>query len=507
MSLNRPVSRRDFLKLAGALPLGWAASKLLPRASQKRPPNVLIVVLDAFSAYDISLYGFERETTPNLNRLARRAIRYHNHFAGSNWTKPGTASLLTGVLPWTHRAINLNGRVTGSFVEKNIFTAFKDYYRTAYTHNGFANQLLIQFHAAIEELIPRESLLLQTYDARISALFQNDEDIASIGWIRSMKVNEDGSAYSLFLSHVYETLEARRIESLQPRFPRGIPAVGQVNPYVLETAIDAAIDRATKIPRPFLGYFHFMPPHHPYRTTVEFFDAFKGDAFAPPEKPIEILADKPISQPSLERRRREYDEFILYCDREFGRLFNDLEASGVLNDTWLVLTSDHGEMFERGITGHGSKVLYQPVIRIPLLIFEPGRTEGMDVYEATSAVDVLPTLAHIAGQDAPSWTEGRVLPPFMPASPNSGVFAVQAIDSDPNAPLTKASVSFVRENYKLHYYFGYNENNGEDIVKLFDIQSDPEEMSDLAKTKKATADELLAEVKTRLAEADEPYSK
>ena len=67
----------------------------------------------------------------------------------------------------------------------------------------------------------------------------------------------------------------------------------------------------------------------------------------------------------------------------------------------MVLTSDHGEMFERGISGHGSRVLYQPVVRIPLMIFEPGQQMGADIYEYTSAVDVLPTLAHLTGQETP----------------------------------------------------------------------------------------------------------
>lgn len=502
--MKQQFSRRDFLKLAGAFPAGLAASRL-PRVFQAGGQNVIIVVFDALSAYDISIHGYERETTPNIARLSSRAIRYHNHFAGGNYTTPGTASLLTSVLPWTHRAINLNGKVIEPFAARNIFSAFPNHRRIAYTHNGFANSLLKQFARDIDELIPRESLLLESYDALVSSLFKNDEDIASISWIRNMKVNDEGFAYSLFLSHLYETLQAKRIENLKPRFPRGIPATGQVNPYVLETAIDAVRNRLADTPQPFLGYFHFMPPHHPYRTTVEFFDAFKEDGYPFVEKPPEILARKIISQPSLERMRTEYDEFILYCDREFGRLYDSLETSGALDDAWLVLTSDHGEMFERGIFGHGSKVLYQPVIRIPLLIFEPGRTEGLDVYEPTSAVDVLPTLAHVTGQGSPAWSEGRVLPPFMPDAPNRGVFSVQAIDSDPNAPLTQGSISLVRENYKLHYYFGYDKNNREDIVKLFDIQSDPEELTDLVQTKKGITDELLNEVKTKLAEVNKPY--
>src|SRR5574341_719786 len=414
--MKNQFNRRDFLKLTGLLPLSFAAPRLLKKldrqsAVQAKQKNVIVVIFDALSAYNMSLYGYGRETTPNLTRLAKRAVVYHNHFAAGNFTTPGTASLLTGVLPWTHRALNLNGKVADPYVTKNIFSAFGDYYRIAYTHNLFANVFLKQFHNDLDELIPRESLLLESYDTFISTLFKNDDDIAAVSWIRNMKVDEEGSAYSLFLSHLYESLQDRKIENLKPLFPRGLPTLGLVNPYLLETAIDAIGGQLSEIPPPFIGYFHFMPPHHPYRTSLEFFNAFKADRFKSIEKPIDILAPKKISQ-EQPRKRTEYDEFILYCDKQFGRLYKYLEASGLLENTWLVLTSDHGEMFERGISGHGSKVLYQPVVRIPLMIFEPGREAGMDIHTVTSAVDVLPTLAYLTGQKTPNWTEGVVLPPY-----------------------------------------------------------------------------------------------
>ena len=108
------LSRRDFLKLAGLASLGMVVPPSVQLASnrlQGTQKNVLIIVFDALTAYNISLYGYERETMPNLARLAKRATVYHNHFAGGNYTTPGTASLLTGTLPWTHRAIRFNGTV------------------------------------------------------------------------------------------------------------------------------------------------------------------------------------------------------------------------------------------------------------------------------------------------------------------------------------------------------------------------------------------------------------
>ena len=507
--MNSQLNRRDFLKLVGLLPLSLSAPRLLRTLDpsiQGQQENVIVIVFDALSAYDVSLYGFPRETTPNINRLAKRAVVYHNHFAGGNFTTPGAASLLTGVLPWTHRAFNHNQKVADPFVKNNIFSAFKDYYRISYTHNGFANTLLKQFHENIDDPIAREAFFLESFDTLISALFKNDDDIASISWLRSMRIQENGGfAYSLLLSHLYESIQGKRIEDLKKVFPRGIPTTGADYGYLLETAIDAVGRRLSEIPQPFFGYFHFMPPHHPYRTPLQFFNAFKDDGFKSVEKPVDILVRQVIK--NLPMKRTEYDEFILYCDREFGRFYDEMESSGLLENTWLVLTSDHGEMFERGFAGHGSKLLHQPVVRIPLMIFEPGRDIGMDVHEYTSAIDILPTLSHVTGHNTPEWGEGAVLPPYATTQSDSdrNIYVVQAIDNLPNVPLTEASTTLVKQNYKLHYYFGYPEAGNAELIKLFDIQSDPEELIDLSSSKKGIARELLDELKRKLREVNEPY--
>src|SRR5690349_15640004 len=135
---NDPLNRRDFLKLAGLLSLGASipsTEKLIPLANQPqgKPKNIVVIVFDAFSAYNIPVYGYERITTPNIGRLSKRAIVYHNHFAGGNFTSPGTASLLTGVLPWTHRASRANAKVAKPFVSRTLFSVFQNYYRIAYT--------------------------------------------------------------------------------------------------------------------------------------------------------------------------------------------------------------------------------------------------------------------------------------------------------------------------------------------------------------------------------------
>jgi len=465
---------------------------------------VLIVVFDAFSAYHISLHGYGRETTPNIARLSERAIIYHNHFAGGNFSTPGTASLFTGVHPWLHRAFKLFDTVDEPFVTRNMFHAFDDYYRIVYSHNPLVNTLFDQLAASLDDYVPLEQFFL-TNDGLVNSLFRNDGDIATIGWERTIK-KESGYAYSLFLSELYRQYQLNKIARLSPLFPLGLPNIRGDNYFVLETAIDWLGERIAKTPRPFLGYFHFMPPHQPYRTESVFYDHFADDHLQQADKPEDIFTQK-LDFNFLQLRRKEYDEFILYVDREFGRLFDQLEASGLLEDTWVILTSDHGELFERGIRGHLTPVLYQPVIRVPLMIFEPGRQTRTDVHSLTSAVDVLPTLLHVTGGEAPDWTEGAVLPPFLDPVPDSrrDIYVMQAKDTKKHAPLTTATLTLIRGQYKIMYFFGYEELGGKERVELYDIEKDPEELNNLYPDQPGVGEELLDELRAKLAEMNKPY--
>jgi arylsulfatase A-like enzyme len=500
------INRRAFLKLAGALPLSLAAPRWMSGLSvPSNQKNVIVVLFDAFSASNISLYGYERDTTPNLRRLAKRAIVYHNHYASSNFTSSGTAALLTGTLPWTNRALEGDGVVSKPFISDSIFHAFPDYYRAAYTHNDWAYTLLRQFESAINELVPLSKLFLTSDDGFVESLFGNDSDIASVSWARDMQL-QDGYSYSLFLSKLYKMFADRQTADLNFQFPRGVPRHSG-GTFVLEQAIDWTSNLVARLPGPFLGYFHFLPPHDPYNTSREFFNAFKGDGYRPIQKPVDVFATEVFSNDDLRLLRREYDEFILYVDSQFNRFYSALSNAGLLNNTWLILTSDHGELIERGIRGHVTKTLYQPLVHVPLMIFEPGRDVGMDIQAPTSAIDLLPTLAQVTGHPIPRWAEGMVLPPYAAPDPHQerSIYSVFARGNNPSSALTHASTMLVRGQYKLLYYFGYPEVGVSELVQLYDVQADPEELTDLSSIKRDLAEQLLGELKSKLAAVNRPY--
>jgi arylsulfatase A-like enzyme len=522
MRLKNQITRRDFLKLAGLLPVSMAAPRFLDSleasgSAQGSPQNVLVIVFDAWSSYHMSQHGYQRETTPNINRLAERAVVYQNHYAGGNFTTPGTASLLTGTLPWTHRAFQPGGNVDAAYVDKNLFSAFENYYRLTYSHNLWANFLLREFRDNLENYIPKNKYFLSgddpesdrgsllSSDTIIQSLLGKDEDIALVSWIRAMEKEQEGYAYSLFLSPLYENYRRRYYESrfadLKALFPRGIPKDDYAE-FLLEQAIDGLGNLLLSTPQPFAGYFHFWPPHAPYNTHRDFARRFKDDGYGPPAKSLDVFGE---NRPEA-YNRTEYDEYILYVDREFARFYDQLEKNGLLENTWIILTSDHGELFERGIEGHRTPVLYEPVVRVPLLIFEPGRTSGQQVYANTSAVDILPTLLHVTGQGEADWSEGVVLPPFAPEVAGRSVYVVQAEKNEQFAPLTVATVAVRKGDYKLVYFFGYKElGDGGERIELYNIKDDPEEMIDLYSSEKEIGLELLNELKAKLEETNNPY--
>ncbi|NWG08304.1 MAG: sulfatase-like hydrolase/transferase [Chloroflexi bacterium] len=515
--MNRSISRREFLKMMALLPPSLYVSRFLQEPERiqqdQNVQNVIIVLFDTLSAKNISLYGYPRDTMPNLARVAEKATVYHNHYSGGNWTTPGTASLLTGTYPWTHRAINELGTVIEGRERNNIFNLFDQYYRLGYSHNTNVYRFFDQF-APDMDFIEKQKDLFIANNLSFDRLFPNDGDIAPLSWDRMVEEGEKGSTYSLFFAPLYDLYRQSIVNSYADDFPRGLPHTGEDDYFILEDGINWMLSQIETIRNPFLGYFHYLPPHRPYNTRHEFVDAFKGDGIRhyiekPRRLPFGGGIDKPQDFEYQAKERRDYDEFILYADSEFGRLYDTLEKNGALENTWFVFTSDHGELFERGIFGHRTPVLYQPVIQIPLVIVEPGQRERRDVYTPTSAVDVLPTLLKVTGQEIPAWVEGEVLPPFSGTtpSPDRSIYAVEATKSDKTGPLNPATVMLVKGRYKLTAYLGYKQLGADAVFELYDLENDPEELTDIYDSASKVAQELRDELLAKVKEVDRPYLK
>ncbi|MBN1146838.1 MAG: sulfatase [Anaerolineales bacterium] len=509
------VSRRDFLKV-----MGLSSVLLLPGALHKSKerqgldlnlPNILIILFDALSAKNISLQGYPRRTMPNLERLAERATVFHRHYAGGNFTTPGTASLLTGSYPWSHRALNVHGTVTNAYVERNIFNLLSPKYNTfAVTHNPLVNKFLHQFNGGIDQLARASDIALLSRSYADQRLFRD----FNAAYDAEVLIFRNGySPTSSFFLGRFERA-ARYLSSLSlsaayaRQFPKGLPNHwDEVEPsyiyFTLEQSVDWIARHVEGQAEPFLGYVHLLPPHYPFNARRDCLGLFDDD-WTPVQKPERWFSEG-RSQDFLNEERRAYDEFIAYVDAEFARLYELLERMGALENTYLILTSDHGEMFERGIYTHTTQTLYEPILNIPLIVWRPGQTQRCDVDTPTSCVDVLPTLLHLAGEPAPDWCEGRVLPAFsqQEGDVDRSIFAVEAKENPWHAPLYKFSAAMVKGPYKLVHYFGYGGDL--DAYEFFDVEQDPEEMQDLYPSLPPVVRQMRDELIEKLAQVNHPY--
>ncbi len=147
-------------------------------------------------------------------------------------------------------------------------------------------------------------------------------------------------------------------------------------------------------------------------------------------------------------------------------------------------------------------MMHQPVMRVPLIIFEPGRNSRLDVHQNTSGTDILPTLLAICGQEIPAWIEGQVLPPYNPSDLENerSIYALQAKGIGKKDPIIKATVMLVEDHYKMMCYFGYRElSDTGPFIELYDVKNDPQELVNLYPIDKNRADEMLEKIKAKLA--------
>lgn len=509
------INRREFLKLLGMssllfTKLSWDANNIPPQyhSSNQRPHNIFFLLFDALSARNMSLYGYPRRTTPNLERFAQRATVYHRHYAGGNFTSPGTASLLTGTYPWSHRAYHIRGAPIKPFSDRNIFSSLTALFHTfAYTHNPAAYLIIEHFREHIDQLTKISELGLAA-DILADKFVLNDDYRIVLEAENSIRRGRFPG--SPFLNPLNKTRRALQQFALHERYratyPFGMPRVYIDKPpaemfFTLQNSIDWIKTQLLEQPQPFLGYVHLYPPHSPYAMRSDFFGRF-DDGWQPIVKPEHFFSGG-HSQERLKLYRRYYDEYIANLDVEFGHLFDFMQQNGILDNTYFIITSDHGEMFERGILAHGTPTLYEPIIHIPLLISKPGQGGRQNIFTPTNCVDLLPTFLHVNGLPIPDWCEGQVLPSFNHQQDETerSIYTVEAQGNSKYAPLKKGTVALVKGRFKFIHYFGYEGYKHE--YELYDLESDPEELVNLYDPADLIACSLKQELADMLAKTNQ----
>jgi len=508
---EKKLSRREALRAFGSLSTAVLSSRVFPGLQSLRTPgvgpqkpNFIIIVFDAFSAAHMSLYGYGRRTTPHIEKFAGSATTFQHAYSASNFTYPCTASLLTGVYPWSHRALHFFELLSPAYERNNLFAFLSPTHRSqTYTHSIHVTNILEQFRSSIGLLKPIKDLVVFRTNP-LEFRSRNDTVVAEFAVKRWLE-DYFSPSYSLFLSPLFTTLSTIVVPSeinknYQQLYPLGLSELEGYF-FKMEDAINWIINSTRETQGPFLGYFHLLPPHETYHPRVEFYNMFAGDGVGLPVKPTHFFSQR-WTQQDLENFCQRYDEYVAYVDAEFGRLVGHLEKQGTLENSYLILTSDHGQLFERGIHAHDTPVMYESVIRVPLLIRAPGQKEAVNVSSPISSVDIVPTILRMAGQADHPDMEGRVLPSFGGTEDwERVIFSIYGRRNGRNVPLTTATLVAIQWPYKLIEYRGYQGLDG--FVELFDLENDPDELRNLASEKPAIVAVLKEELHKNQARAEE----
>lgn len=223
--------------------------------------------------------------------------------------------------------------------------------------------------------------------------------------------------------------------------------------------VDAAIAALDDVAHgPWFFYIHAIGPHSPYNPPPPFDGKFHTTPL-------------PDGQDAIERARMAdlYDGEIAFTDAQFGRLMDALKARNLLDDTLVVVLSDHGEeMSEHGGWGHGS-TLFDEQIRIPCIVKLPNQAHAPTVREGiTEIIDVAPTLLDYAGVAVPQSFQGRSLRPSIEDNVQGTMTAFSSLflEAQNMSSARSATSKFIQDNIRQSKTW-------------FDLRSDPGEMDPL----------------------------
>lgn len=376
---------------------GWTREPApAPRRSDRSAPNILMIGSDTLRADRLSGSGYRRELTPSLARLATRATRFNDCYVSCARTAPALASLLTGTWPHVHGV-----RDTFVTLEETRLPvpALPEILRGA----GYRSAIVGDWAASDAE--------------KFSFGFEH-MDLPPDQWNIKYLLRQGPKDIRLFLSLFTQSLFGKLLLP-EIYYLGGVPLTEEVG---CDTR--RMIARLAKDDAPFFLVSFMATNHPPFASKYPYYTLYAKQDYRGPSKfamaklrdPYEIIRrqGEPKTEFDLDQIIDLYDGCVKNFDDELQRTLDYLEASGLANNTIVVVFSDHGmEFFEHETWGQGNSAIGDFSARVPLIIADP-RQQGERVSsQVVRTVDVAPTLLDLAGLPRPAQMEGVSLASFM----------------------------------------------------------------------------------------------
>lgn len=407
--------------------------------TERPQPNVVLISIDTLRPDHLGCYGYDRATSPNLDRLASQGVVFDSAIAVHTNTTPSHASMLTGLYPGSHGILHNAMRLRDDATPLAVLLKARGY-ATAGFVSGWTLHQMTGLNRGFDVY---EDRLVE--DGRRSAPYTWE---AARLWMAGYRPKD--RPFFLFF-HLFE-----------PHFPYRPPA------EILERFLPAGRKPLEKLHEGLPGRL----------SEVGLTDVDK----------LEYVA--------------RYDGEIAFADQTVGQLLTYLDSEGLADQTIVIMTSDHGEtLFERAwVFDHGGRA-YDEQVRVPMILRLPGGLHaGTRIDSQVSHVDILPTLAELLDLQLPEPTSGQSLLPLIRAGKESSTHPAfsQARPEPKRVPEIEAPIqqrgliSAVRlPHAKL---IEYPQAGGGYFQQLFLLDEDPGEMHNVAPSHAELVNSLHSEL-------------
>jgi arylsulfatase A-like enzyme len=440
---------------------GYAWShRPIPRKHPSHP-NVLIVLWDTTRADHLSFLGSKKPTTPNMDEWSKTGVVFEKAIAPSMWTVPSHASMFTGLTTTTHGADYDYRWLDASYVTLAEWLGQNGYDTYAFSANP------------------------NLADNRINLL--QGVDRVEMAWRGHWKPEVAKTTRE-------KLIERDRSTEISPSWPGHNNGAFYYNaaPQTAE-ALDGWLDARGDTDKPFFAYLNYMECHKPRVPSLEARTKMADD---PAQLELGLQTDmsldsqllygigkKEFTPAELAAIDSVYDAALFELDQWTGKLLADLKQRGVLDDTIVVFTSDHGEnLGDHHLMGHRQGV-YQALVHVPLVISWPGHLKPRRVQEPVSNMDLYYTLAKLAGFEPPPGPQPQFRDDQL-ATPAKAVFS-ETIGIDREGILKVTSSDEDRSKWMQTYQTVLQDgwklivtSSGE--KELYNLINDPDELADQA---------------------------
>jgi len=361
------------IRVHGARPAAPETEAAALIGSPEPPQGVILIMIDTLRKDHTSLYGYERDTTPTLAKMASEGVLFLDNISQATWTKVATTSIMTSLYPQSHGVHDSPDRLPAA--AKTIAEIYRagGYATASFASNGFTGRNT-NLHQGFEEV--HEAGSLHNQGSKTSRPVVD----RVVDWLE----RHADSPYFMFV-HVFDPHS-----DFEPRAPYNTmwadPAEKEEHQEQRQKALDYA--KAKDETR----QFNELP-------KAEDLEATGTDAKA-----------------WMEYEKSWYDGSIRGMDAELARLLERLRSLGIAEDTLIAVVTDHGEeLHEHGRMGHAMQA-YGEIANVAMMLHRPGSVPaGVRVEDTTRSIDLMPTLLNLSGLPVPEAAQGRSTLPLVAA--------------------------------------------------------------------------------------------